>query len=302
MMTRIIVCGACGRMGTRIIACAAEDGEITLAGAIEREGHSCLGRDAGEVAGVGRLGVPVTRDLAAAAAAGDVIVDFSQHEASARNAATASSRKKPIVIGTTGMSGREVQAIKKASRMVACLVAPNMSVGVNLLFRIAAEVARSLGEGYDVEIVEVHHRFKKDAPSGTAKRLAAAVADAMGKDLDALACHGRSGETGERPKGQIGIHAVRQGDVVGEHTVSFASLGERVELVHRAHSRDTFARGALRAAKWIVGKPPGFYSMEDVLKEIPNPKSQIPKGKSKIQNPKSQIPKCTPQSQRPKQK
>ncbi|MCX6338485.1 MAG: 4-hydroxy-tetrahydrodipicolinate reductase [Candidatus Aureabacteria bacterium] len=264
-MIKMIVCGACGRMGRRIIACAAEDGEITLAGAIEREGHPCLGRDAGEVAGAGRLGVPVTADLTAAASAGDVVVDFSQHEASARNAATASALKKPVVIGTTGLGGREMQAIENASRTVACLVAPNMSLGVNLLFRIAAEVARSLGEEYDVEIVEVHHRFKKDAPSGTAKRLAAAVADALGKDLGELACHGRSGETGERPRGQIGIHAVRQGDVVGEHTVSFASLGERLELVHRAHSRDAFARGALRAAKWIVGKPPGLYDMANVL-------------------------------------
>jgi len=285
-MIKMIVCGACGRMGKRIIACAVEGGEIAVAGAIERKDHPSLGRDAGEVAGVARLGVPVTADLAAAAAEGDVIVDFSHHEASAQNAATARALKKPVVIGTTGLSGREMQAIANASRTVACLVAPNMSVGVNLLFRIAADVARSLGEEYDVEIVEVHHRFKKDAPSGTAKRLAAAVADARGKDLSALACHGRSGETGERPKGQIGIHAVRQGDVVGEHTVSFASLGERVELVHRAHSRDTFARGALRAARWLVGKPPGLYDMGDVLKEIPNPKSQIPKGRSQGPRPK----------------
>jgi 4-hydroxy-tetrahydrodipicolinate reductase len=145
-----------------------------------------------------------------------------------------------------------------------------MSVGVNLLFRIVSDIARSLGEEYDAEIVEVHHRFKKDAPSGTAKRLAASIADAWGKSLDAVVCHGRSGEPGERPKGQIGIHAVRQGDVVGEHTVSFATLGERVEIVHKAHSRDTFVRGALRAAKWIVGKPAGLYSMQDVLGEVTN--------------------------------
>lgn len=264
-MIKIIVCGACGRMGKRIIACAAENGRIAIVGAIEMAGHPCLGKDAGEVAGVARLGVPVTTDLKAAAVKADAIVDFSHHEAGAGNAAVAAALKKPIVIGTTGLDEGEMQAIKKASRKIACLVAPNMSVGVNLLFRIVADVARSLGDEYDAEIVEVHHRFKKDAPSGTAKRLAAAIADAWGERLDAITCHGRSGEPGERPKGQIGIHAVRQGDIVGEHTVSFASLGERVELVHKAHSRDTFARGALRAAEWIVGKPAGLYSMQDVL-------------------------------------
>jgi 4-hydroxy-tetrahydrodipicolinate reductase len=252
-------------MGKRIIACAVEGGEIAVVGAIETEGHPCMGKDAGEVAGVAGLGIPVTADLSAVAGPADAIVDFSQHEASVGNAAVAVALKKPIVIGTTGLDAGEVQAIKDASSKVACLVAPNMSVGVNLLFRIVSDVARSLGEEYDAEIVEVHHRFKKDAPSGTAKRLAASIADAWGKSLDAIACHGRSGEPGERPKGQIGIHAVRQGDVVGEHTVSFSSLGERVEIVHKAHSRDTFARGALRAAEWIVGKPAGLYSMEDVL-------------------------------------
>ena len=264
-MLKLIICGACGRMGKRIIACAPEDGKIAGAGAIEMKGHPCLGKDAGEVAGVAPLGVPVASDLGAVAGSADVIVDFSHHGACAGNAAIAAALKKPIIIGTTGLDGEEMQAIKKASRKVACLVAPNMSVGVNLLFRVVADVARSLGEEYDAEIIEVHHRFKKDAPSGTAKRLAAAIADAWGKNLDAVVCHGRSGELGERPKGQIGIHAVRQGDVIGEHTVSFSSLGERVELVHRAHSRDTFARGALRAAEWIVGKPAGLYSMEDVL-------------------------------------
>jgi 4-hydroxy-tetrahydrodipicolinate reductase len=163
------------------------------------------------------------------------------------------------------MTESELKIIKEASRKVACIVAPNTSVGVNLLFRVAAEVARALGDEYDIEIVETHHRFKKDAPSGTARRLAQGIAEALGRDLRKDAVYGRNGETGERPEKQIGIHAVRQGDVVGEHIVSFASLGERVELVHKAHTRDTFARGAIRAAKWLRRRSPGLYDMRDVL-------------------------------------
>lgn len=264
-MIRIVVCGACGRMGKRIIALAAADPDVTVMGAIDKADHPCLGEDAGFQAGARSLGVPVTANLGEACRDCDVIVDFSYHEASLAHAATAARMKKPIVIGTTGMSKAEMRRIQDAAREVACLVSPNMSVGVNMLFRLAGEVAQALGEEYDVEIVEAHHRHKKDAPSGTAKRLAESVAAARGRELECCAVYGREGETGERPRGQIGIHAVRQGDIVGEHTVSFAAPGERIELVHRAHSRDTFAFGALRAAKWIVGMPPGMYDMKDVL-------------------------------------
>ena len=266
-MIKIIVCGACGRMGKRIIFWGAQDREIRLVGAIDKEDHPCQGEDAGVLAGIKELGVPVTADLASTARTCDVIVDFSYHKASIRHASIAASRRKPIVIGTTGMNKTEMRGIRDAAREVACLVAPNMSVGANLLFRLAGVVAGVLGEEYDAEIVEVHHRLKKDAPSGTAKRLAEVVAAARGQELGRCAVYGREGEVGERPRGQIGIHAVRQGDIVGEHTVSFATAGERIELVHRAHSRDTFAMGALRAAKWIVGKPPGIYDMSDVLCE-----------------------------------
>ena len=266
-MVRVVVCGACGRMGRRIVACASRDEGMEVVGAVESVGNPCLGGDAGEIAGSGKCGVEVTADLAAVADKCDVIVDFSQHAASSRHAAIAAGKGKPIVIGTTGMGEDELGEIRKAAGEVACLVAPNMSVGINLLFRIVGEVARSLGEEYDVEIIETHHRFKKDAPSGTAKRLAESVAKALEGDLDKNAVYGRRGETGERPRGQIGIHAVRQGDIVGEHLVSFACLGERIELAHKAHSRDTFALGALRAAKWIVRRPPGLYGMEDVLKK-----------------------------------
>lgn len=266
-MIKIAVCGACGRMGKRIIACAAEERGIAISGAVEHEGHTCLGLDAGECAGAGRIGVAVASDLASAARGADVIVDFSGREAAGRNASVAASLGKPIVIGTTGLGDAEMRTVKKASRKVACLVAPNMSVGVNLLFRLAKEVARALGDDYDVEIVETHHRLKKDAPSGTALRLARAVAEGRGADLAKAAVYGRKGEPGERPRGQIGIHAVRQGDIVGDHVVSFAAAGERIELAHRATSRDTFARGALRAARWIAGKAPGMYEMGDVLKK-----------------------------------
>jgi 4-hydroxy-tetrahydrodipicolinate reductase len=252
-------------MGKRIIALGVQDPEIRMVGAIDKEDHPCRGEDAGMLAGIKRLDVPVTADLTAAARGCDAIVDFSYHEASIRHASIAASAGKPIVIGTTGMGRVEMQQIQDAARTVACLVAPNMSVGVNLLFRVAGEVARALGDDYDVEIVEAHHRHKKDAPSGTAKRLAAAVAEARGQELSRCAVYGRDGETGERPRGQIGIHAVRQGDIIGEHLVSFAAAGERIEIIHRATSRDTFAMGALRAAKWIVGKPPGLYDMQDVL-------------------------------------
>ncbi|MDD5557336.1 MAG: 4-hydroxy-tetrahydrodipicolinate reductase [bacterium] len=264
-MTRIVVCGACGRMGGRIIALAAREEGIEVTGAIDKEDHPCLGEDAGRLAGGREIGVPVTADLEAAARGCDAIVDFSYHAAALRHAAVAAALRRPIVIGTTGMSGAEMRRIREAARETACLVAPNMSLGVNLLFRVAAEVARALGEEYDVEIVEAHHRHKKDAPSGTARRLAEAVAAARGRELDRCAVHGREGETGERPRGQIGIHALRAGDITGEHAVIFAAPGERIELVHRAHSRDTFALGALRAARWIVGRPPGLYDMEAVL-------------------------------------
>jgi 4-hydroxy-tetrahydrodipicolinate reductase len=264
-MLKLVVCGACGRMGKRIIACAEEEGGFELSGAIEAPGHPSLGDDAVRLAGGTGRPVPVTHDLDAAAAGCDVIVDFSFHEASPRYAQIAARRGVPIVVGATGLTPDERERIGEAARRVACIVAPNMSAGVNLLCRVAAEAARSLGMEYDVEIVEAHHRHKKDAPSGTALRLARAVAGARGQDLNACAVYGRSGEPGERPAGEIGIHAVRQGDIVGEHSVIFAGPGERIELVHRAHSRDMFAHGALRAARWIVGKPPGMYGMEDVF-------------------------------------
>ncbi|MFH1037749.1 MAG: 4-hydroxy-tetrahydrodipicolinate reductase [PVC group bacterium] len=264
-MIRIIVCGAAGRMGGRIIACAREEGDLMITGAVERAGHPDLGRDAGEVSGAGRLGLPLTDSLEDVIGSGDVVIDFSAPTAALAAAAAAAAHRKPLVIGTTGLCPEEEARLKKTVAGIACLFSPNMSVGVNLLFRLVEETAGALGDGYDIEIVEAHHRLKKDAPSGTARQIAELAASALGRDLSAAAVYGRQGMTGERPRGEIGIHSVRAGDIVGDHTVIFSAPGERLELIHRAHSRDTFARGALRAARFVASAAPGIYTMRDVL-------------------------------------
>jgi len=238
---------------------------LELGGAVEAPGHPALGRDAFEAAGAGRAGIPVTDDFPRALAGADVAVDFTHAAASVAHAREAAAAGRPIVIGSTGLSPDHVRAVEAAARSTACLVSPNMSVGVNLLFRLAAEAAKALGDAYDVEIVEVHHRFKKDAPSGTAVRIAEVVAKALGRSLEDTGVYGRRGITGERGRKEIGLLAVRAGDVVGEHTLVFGGIGERLEITHRAHSRETFARGAVRAAAWILGKPPGLYGMHHVL-------------------------------------
>ena len=195
----------------------------------------------------------------------DVLIDFSLPAGTLGVIDACIARKTPMIIGTTGIDEAGVKKIEAVAKMVPVVFAPNMSVGVNLLFKVAGEVAKALGDDYDVEIVETHHRFKKDAPSGTALGLARSIADALGRDLSTDAVYGREGAVGERTKREIGIHAVRGGDVVGDHVITFAGLGERIELTHRAHSRETFVRGALRAAKWIRGKKAGLYSMREVL-------------------------------------
>lgn len=261
-MLSIAISGAAGRMGRTLVRLAAADPELALAAAIERADHPKLGQDAGELAGAGRLGVPLASSMEADIGA---LIDFSTPEAVRERAALAVARRAALVVGTTGLGPEANAALEKAAATVPVLAAPNMSAGVNLLFELAGEVARRLGDGYDVEILETHHRFKADAPSGTALRLAERVASALGRDLATDAVHGRQGRPGPRNAREIGLHAVRAGDVVGEHTLVFASLGERVELTHRAHSRDAFALGALRAAKFLAGRPPGQYGMAEVL-------------------------------------
>ncbi|HEX6210390.1 MAG TPA: 4-hydroxy-tetrahydrodipicolinate reductase, partial [Methylomirabilota bacterium] len=208
---------------------------------------------------------PITSDPATAITAGRVLVEFSVPEASLEHLRLVAAAGACAVIGTTGFSPAQRAEIEALGRRAAIMQAPNMSVAVTLAFKLLPIMARALGDDYDVEITEIHHRFKKDAPSGTAVRMAELVAEALGRDLGAVGVYGRQGLPGERTPKEIGVMSLRSGDVVGEHTVSFGSLGERLELTHRAHSRDTFARGALRAARWVAGRPPGLYSMADVL-------------------------------------
>jgi 4-hydroxy-tetrahydrodipicolinate reductase len=264
-MADVVVAGAAGRMGNRLVALLQEDKELRLVAALEAPGHAALGRDAGEAAGVGRLTVPITADAEAALGKDRILIEFSVPEASLAHARLVARQGGRAVIGTTGFTPAQREELAAIGRSIAILVAPNMSVGVNVAFRILADMARMLGDDYDVEIVETHHRFKKDAPSGTALRMAEVVAEALGRDLAKTAVYDRHDKLAERSRKEIGIAALRSGDVVGEHTVSFGALGERLELTHRAQSRDNFARGALRAARFIAAAKPGLYSMQDVL-------------------------------------
>ena len=265
-MIELVVAGAAGRMGSRLITLAREAADLRVVGALVRPGHPALGRDAGEVAGGGRLGVAVTADPATLLARGRVLVEFTAPEATLEHLRVATPQGAGAVIGTTGLSLAQLDEVKHLSRSAPILLSPNMSVGVNLAFRVLALMARALGDDYDVEITEIHHRMKKDAPSGTAQKMAEVIAEALGRRLSDVGVYGRHGLVGERGPQEIGVHALRGGDVVGEHTVVFSTLGERLELTHRAHSRDTFAHGALRAVRFVAGAPPGFYSMQDVLK------------------------------------
>jgi 4-hydroxy-tetrahydrodipicolinate reductase len=252
-------------MGGRIIAMIRDASDFILAGAVEQPNSASIGRDAGEVAGIGTLGVPIVGDLGAVVSEGQVVIDFTAPQAAMIHLAIAAQAKVPVVVGTTGFSVADLGKTREIGSSVPCVLSPNMSIGVNVLFKVLAQVASALGEAYDVEIVETHHRFKKDAPSGTALKMAQVVAEALGRDLDATGIYGRKGLVGERGKEEIAIHALRAGDVVGDHTVIFGGMGERIEVTHRAHSRDNFARGALRAAHWVIGRPPGLYDMQDVL-------------------------------------
>lgn len=261
-MLKIAVHGACGRMGARIAALAFEDPQLKLVAALERQGHPSLGKDVGVIAGCGETNVRVASELNTHA---DVLIDFSSPESTLAIAEVCAQKNIALIVGTTGLNPQQLEKIRCFSGKIPCLVSPNMSVGVNAMFNLAAKTAQMLGEDFDIEIIETHHRFKKDSPSGTALKLAEKICDATGRSLENDVVHGRHGIVGERPSNQIGMHAVRSGDVIGDHTVVFGSLGERIEITHRAHTRDTFVRGAIRAAKFIAQKPPGMYSMSDVL-------------------------------------
>lgn len=264
-MTKVIVVGALGRMGSRITALCREYPELRLVGAVERKGHQSVGKDIGPLVGIGVTGISLSDSLESVIQAGDVVIDFTHKEAVLANVKTASGHKKAMVIGTTGLSSEDLAEITAVASSIPIVLAPNMSVGVNLLFKVLRDIAKVLGDDYDVEIVEAHHRLKKDAPSGTALKMAQVIAEALNRDLKEVAVYERKGMIGERSNKEIGIQTVRAGDIVGEHTVYFGGLGERIEITHRASSRDTFARGALRAAIWIANKKAGLYDMQDVL-------------------------------------
>ncbi|MBI2360980.1 MAG: 4-hydroxy-tetrahydrodipicolinate reductase [Deltaproteobacteria bacterium] len=264
-MLSLIVCGAAGRMGGTVVRLIHEGATTKLVGAVEAPSNPQINKDAGEVAGVGKIGIPITTQVAPLLKGQVVVVEFTTPEATLEHARVAAQKNAPIVIGTTGFDQGQLAEIKSLSRRMPVLISPNMSLGVNLLVSLLGRVAKTLGEDYDVEIVEAHHRFKKDAPSGTALALGRAVAQALKRDLDEVGVCGRKGIVGERAKKEIGLLSVRAGDIAGDHTVIFGGLGERLEFIHRAHSRETFARGALRAAQWLVKQKKGLYSMQDVL-------------------------------------
>jgi 4-hydroxy-tetrahydrodipicolinate reductase len=260
-MTTLAITGAAGRMGQRLLALAKASERFRIVAAIERPDHPMLSRDAGEIAGIGAIGLPIAPELLSQP---EVLVDFTAPASMRHWLKICRDRHIAMLVGTTTLADSDHAAIDQAAAQIPILQAPNMSLGVNVLFRIAADVARMLGEDYDIEIVEAHHRFKKDAPSGTALGLADAILRATNRSRDALV-YDRHGEDAVRRKGEIGMHALRVGDEVGRHTAHFAALGERLELTHIATSRDTFVHGALRAAAWLAGRAPGRYSMMDVL-------------------------------------
>lgn len=264
-MLKIAVAGARGRMGTRIAVLSREYKNIEIAGAFEQKGHSDIGKDMGALLGIGNLGVALSDNVEAAIKDADLLIEFTNPASTMEHMKACAAKGKAMVVGTTGLKKEELAEMKKLSSKIPCVVASNMSLGVNLLLKVLKDVAKALGDDYDVEITEAHHRLKKDAPSGTALKMAEAVAQGLQRNLDEVAVYARKGMVGERTKKEIGIQVIRAGDIVGEHTVLFGGLGERIEITHRASSRDTFARGALKAALWIKGKKPGLYDMQDVL-------------------------------------
>lgn len=262
---RIAVAGAGGRMGRTLVQAIAETKGLHLGAATERAGSTLLGADAGELAGVGRLGVAVAADLSAVLDDFEVLIDFTTPAATVAHLACCRTAGRRMVIGTTGLDATQRAAIADAGDTIGIVCAPNMSVGVNLCFKLLDIAARVLGDEVDIEIVEAHHRHKVDAPSGTALHMGEVIAAALGRDLKEVAVYGREGHTGARARQTIGFETIRAGDVVGEHSVWFAADGERVEIAHKASNRMNFARGAMRAAAWIANRDCGLFDMQDVL-------------------------------------
>jgi 4-hydroxy-tetrahydrodipicolinate reductase len=264
-MTRIAITGAAGRMGRSLIEACQQTDSMEVTAALEHPGSSLLGSDAGDLAGMGKLGVLVGSDINAVIDEFDVLIDFTRPESTLLNLAACRKAGRRMVIGTTGFNDSQKTQIAEAAKDIAIVFAPNMSVGVNLCLKLLDTAARVLGDAVDIEVIEAHHRHKVDAPSGTALRMGEVVAGALGRDLKDCAVYGREGHTGERDHNTIGFETIRAGDIVGDHTVLFAGSGERVEITHKASSRMTFANGAARAAGWLMDRDTGLFDMQDVL-------------------------------------
>ena len=264
-MVRVIINGACGRMGRLIIQSVAQQEDMKLVGAIEYPEHPQIGSDAGVVAGMSETGIAITSELDDVIESADVVIEFSSPEATVQHLRQVVAADKAMVIATTGYTPDELATINALASQIRCVMAPNMSLGVNVMIQALELIAKALGDDYNIEVIEAHHNHKADAPSGTALRLAETVATALGRDLTEVGVYGRHGIVGARTQQEIGIHAVRGGDIAGDHTVLFATEGEQLSVVHRAHSPEAFAKGAIRAARWIVNAPKGLHDISEVL-------------------------------------
>jgi 4-hydroxy-tetrahydrodipicolinate reductase len=264
-MSKIAIFGANGRMGRVLVDAINQDGNSSLSAATVRSTSSLVGSDVGELVGIGKVGVLLESDLSGRIDDIDILIDFTLPDALIEHLAFCTKHKLPIVIGTTGLNAEQKYALVDAAKYIPIVFAANYSVGINLLLNLVRQTASVMGQSADIEIIETHHRFKKDAPSGTAMAIGEVIADELGRDLRQCAVYGREGDTGERDLQTIGFATVRAGDVIGDHTVLFADIGERLEITHKASSRLTFAKGAVKAANWLVKQPAGLYSMADVL-------------------------------------
>ena len=264
-MIRVIINGACGRMGRLIIQGVTQQDDMEIVGAIEYPEHPQIGSDAGVVAGIGEIDVAITGELNDVLGDADVVIEFSKPDVTLQHLRQVVEADKAMIIATTGFNPDELATVKELASQIRCVMAPNMSLGVNVMIQALELIAKALGDDYDIEVIEAHHNHKADSPSGTALRLAETVATALGRDLDEVGVYGRHGIVGARPKKQIGIHAVRGGDIAGDHTVLFATEGEQLSVVHRAHSPEAFAKGAIRAARWVVNAPKGLHDVSEVL-------------------------------------
>ena len=264
-MINVAINGVCGRMGLRIATLVGEDKDLELVAALEMKDHQQIGKDLSAIIGEGHNNVIISDEINCSA---DILIDFTSPDSTMEKLKACTDKGIAMVTGTTGLDSEQMDQIKIASQTIPCLFSPNMSVGVNLLFNLVESVSKILGDEADIEIIESHHRYKKDAPSGTALKLAETICTATNREMDDVVIYGRKGFSGERPQDQICVHSIRSGDIVGEHTVTFCNAGERLELVHKAQTRDSFALGSIRAAKFLAGKPPGLYNMKDALKDM----------------------------------